>query len=249
MISIIIPVFNESMNIGWLIRHLRLHDKTGACEIIVVDGGSTDDTPEIAEAEGAFVYQSSVRRRAAQMNLGASKAKGNILYFVHADSRPPETYVRDILHCTAKGDHLGCYRLRFNSRLRMLKFNAWYTRFNGAFSGGGDQSLFVLKPVFDLLEGFDENRPIMEDFDFVRRAKRGHRFCVMKGDILISARKYESNGYLRVNAVNLIVMTLDLLRVSPQRIDNLYRKLLRPYPVQREHQLQNAKEHNQFMNS
>lgn len=227
-ISVIIPTLNESARIGRLIRYLHQHGGSHLLEVIIVDGGSHDDTMELASNEGARVFMSEVSNRGSQMNIGAKRANGSILYFLHADALPPANYAEEILNYVAKGNHLGCYRLRFNSPHFLLRINGWYTRFNGKLSGGGDQSLFILKNVFESLDGFDEYRAIMEDFHFVRKAKRNYRFCVMKGEILVSARKYENNGYFRVNISNAAVVILNRLGVPPGILAKLYKKMLRP---------------------
>jgi rSAM/selenodomain-associated transferase 2 len=227
-ISVIIPTLNEAENISGLIKHLQEFGGSHLHEVIVVDGGSYDDTLEQAVAQKARVFLSEKKNRAFQMNLGANRAKGDILYFIHADALPPKTFAKDIVDCAVKGHHLGCYRLRFNSSHPMLKFNSWYTRFNGYFSGGGDQSLFILKDVFNSIGGYDESRSIMEDFDLVRRAKKKFTFCVMPKEIVVSARKYNNNSYLRVNISNLLMLTLNSLHFPNHKLAKMYRRMLRP---------------------
>ena len=128
-ISIIIPTLNEAQNIGSLVRHLKNSADKNLLEIIVVDAQSTDNTEGVASAAGAKVVQSPKRSRAAQMNFGAKNATGEVLYFVHADCFPPTTFVHDIEQAVLNGFPLGCYRYRFDSRIFLLKINAFFTQF------------------------------------------------------------------------------------------------------------------------
>ena len=129
-ISIIIPTHNEAASIGKLIAYLQLHGKENIAEIIVSDGGSSDETFAIAEQAGAVAYLSPQQGRAAQMNYGGGKATGDLLYFVHADSFPPVSFATDILEAVNNGFDFGRYRTRFDSTNLLLKINAWFTRFN-----------------------------------------------------------------------------------------------------------------------
>ncbi len=146
-----------------------------------MDGGSTDATVAEATAAGAMVLISSRKGRAAQMNAGAAMAKADILYFLHADSVPPETFVNDILNTVAQGFISGCYRLQFDYRHWFLQANAWFTRFDVNAVRFGDQSLFVTKAVFLKTGGFNEGHIVMEDQEIIRRIRRYGRFKIMNG--------------------------------------------------------------------
>ena len=130
MISIIIPTYNEADSIGNLVFALQQHKTDKDVEIIVCDGGSTDETVCIATMAGAKTYLSPVKGRAVQMNYGASQASGEILYFIHADTLPPQTYATDIAKAIKQGYQCGRYHTRFNSSAFMLKINAFFTRFD-----------------------------------------------------------------------------------------------------------------------
>jgi GT2 family glycosyltransferase len=107
-----------------------------------------------------------------------------------------------------------------------LKVNSWFTRFDGVFSGGGDQTLFIKKALFEDLNGFDEKYIIMEDFDLVRRIRQKTEFRIIPKSIKVSARKYENNSWLRVQLVNLTVFIYFLSNKQPSKIKNLYCRLL-----------------------
>src|SRR3954452_15423941 len=115
MLSIIIPTYNETQNIGQLIEYLQKAGDKAAMEIIVSDGGSLDATIAVAKDAGAKAMLSPVKGRAAQMNYGASVAKGDILYFIHADTFPPDSFINDINMAVSQGYDLGRYRTRFDS--------------------------------------------------------------------------------------------------------------------------------------
>lgn len=160
------------------------------------------------------------------MNLGAKVARGNTLYFVLADTTPIATFCEDIQIARLKGYRAGCYRYRFDSQKILLKINSWATRFNGLFSGGGDQTLFISKRFFEELGGFDPQFCIMEDFDLVRKIKRKTKFYIIPKSIRVSARKYEKNSWLWVQSVNLYVFLKFHLGTSPKEIKSIYLKFL-----------------------
>jgi len=202
-ISLIIPVIDEAENLEKLLPFLKKYGGKHLREIIVVDGGSTDRSAEVINTHGA-VSVASPKGRALQMNKGAAVAKGSILYFVHADTRPPHSFAEDILHYTKEGFDLGCYRFRFDTDKWYFKINNYFTRFNRLWCRGGDQTLYVKADLFRELQGFDESYVIMEEYDFLERATKNHDLKIMPKDVLVSARKYEENGYFRVQWANYI---------------------------------------------
>ena len=225
-ISVIIPTYNEAITIGRLVQQLRHHGGSKVKEILVVDAQSTDGTGEAARQAGATALKSPKLGRAAQMNYGASIASGDVLYFIHADVSIHPDYILDIEESINAGYAAGCYRLRFDSTKLLLRFNSYGTRFAGLMSRGGDQTLFITRPLFDRLGGFNERFVIMEDFDIIVRIRQQARFCIIPKDVLVSARKYDTNSWLRVQLANLTAFTLFFLGVSPQRIARTYKVLL-----------------------
>lgn len=224
-LSIIIPTYNESENIQRLVLQLQksIHENY---EIIVCDGGSTDDTESKAQELGVQFYTSQKKGRAQQLNFGASKSKGNILYFVHADTLPPQSYFEDIEKAIAEGFKIGCYRFQFDSDRRMLKFNAYCTRFDRLMCRGGDQSLFITRDLFDKLNGYCEQHKVMEDYDIIVRARQTEAFKIIPKNVIVSARKYDYNSYLKVNIANLLVFMMYYAKADHDRIINVYKKLL-----------------------
>lgn len=227
MISIIIPAYNEEGQIGKTIGLVKqTGDGKDVAEIIVADGGSGDATCREATDAGAVVLVSARKGRAAQMNYGASVAKGNILYFLHADSIPPSGFTADIRAAVHKGYMSGCYRLQFDHRHWFLQANSWFTRFDVNAVRFGDQSLFVVREVFQKSGGFREDLLMMEDQEIIRRLKKQGRFIVMKGAVTTSARKYMDNGIYRMQGIFFRIWFLYYMGYSQERLLNLYRKLI-----------------------
>ncbi len=227
-ISVIIPTFNEEKNIGPLVEYLRNEGGHTLQEIIVADGGSQDKTAELAQKAGAVVVVSPKKGRAAQMNYGVSFATAEILYFVHADARPPKSFVADIQAAVGEGYFSGCYRFRFDSDKTILKLNNYLTHLNILTARGGDQTLFITRRLFDELDGFDEYYVIMEEYDLLRRlwGKNRKVFKIIPKDVFVSARKYDTNSWARVQLANLVAMTLFRCGASPTRIAGTYKKML-----------------------
>lgn len=200
-ISVIIPMLNEAENIGRLLQHLI--DNTqykNKLEIIVVDGGSTDNSVEIVEKfnQKNFKLINSAKGRAKQMNIGAKAATGTILYFLHADSFPPKHFDYFILNTIHKGNNAGCFRLKFDSNHWWLLLAGWLTQFNFKGCRGGDQSLFITKDLFNKIGGYDEAYIIYEDNIFISKLYKLKQFTVINKPIITSARLYKKHGVFKL---------------------------------------------------
>lgn len=225
-ISIIIPTFNESANIGRLINSIKIINPE--VEIIISDSpNSIDDTYEIAKNLDTIALKSPQKGRATQMNHGAKYATGEILYFVHADTQLHPDFVQDIQNAINQGYELGCYRYVFDSKNLLLKINAFCTRFDKIWCRGGDQTLFITRNAFDELGGFRDDYLIMEDYEFIIRAKKHFKFKIIPKNVVVSARKYEKNSYFRVQLANLKVMRMFLSgKFSQSEMQETYKKML-----------------------
>lgn len=225
--SIIIPTLNEEQYIdrtlGRLNRMLELVDH----EIIIVDAGSLDRTIEIASTYGVDILASPKQCRATQLNLGAKHATGDILYFLHADVLPNADCIKKIEQAIADGKYAGCFSYQFDSPRLLLKINSRATRSDSLLCGGGDQTLFIKRSLFEEMNGFNEEYVIMEDFELTQRLRKKNAFTVIPHDVIVSARKYDKNSYLRVQIANLVVFTMFKMGIAPKKMAQYYGALLR----------------------
>jgi rSAM/selenodomain-associated transferase 2 len=221
-ISIIIPVFNEAAKIQETLT--RVIDTTNV-EVIVVDGGSRDETVEIAKSLGVKVISANPGR-ASQMNAGAVVAKGNILLFLHADTLLPTNF--DTLICSALQDTktiAGAFELRIDSQLRGLRFIEKMVNGRSSFFAlpYGDQAIFLKAAIFEQVGGFP-NLPIMEDFELMRHLKREGRITILPASVITSGRRWQKLGVVKTTLINQLVIGGYFLGVSPDKLVNFYRR-------------------------
>ncbi|MEJ7741045.1 MAG: TIGR04283 family arsenosugar biosynthesis glycosyltransferase [Chitinophagaceae bacterium] len=227
MISVIIPTFNEEAQIAKTIRWIRRNgNEQLITEIIVPDGGSTDTTFQKARDAGALAVVCPRKGRAAQMNYGASFAKGTVLYFLHADTLPPVNFTEDILQAVSANRCAGCFMLSFDHNHWFLKANCWFTRFNVDAVRFGDQSLFVRRDIFMNAGKFNESLVVLEDQELIKRLKKRCAFIVVKKQVITSARKYLQNGVYRTQGVFFVIYLMYRLGYSQQKLVSTYRKLI-----------------------
>lgn len=225
-LSIIIPTLNEENNIARLLDFLT-QPQYAYAQIIVVDGGSQDNTVEVTKSyKNVECFATSLASRAKQMNFGAEKAREEFLYFIHADVMPLPSFTEDIAAAIEEGYHFGCYRFKFDKDHPALRFNAFFTRFNRMFCRGGDQTMFISQTLFTKHKGFDPYYCIMEDFDFIRRVRKKEKFKIIPKSVVVSARKYDHNSYFKVNMINLVSYWMFMLGKSPEFIRKFYKRNL-----------------------
>lgn len=221
-ISIVIPTLNEAGNIREAIATTQ---PSTNIEVIVIDGGSQDDTVEIAESLGVKVIPSSPGR-ASQMNAGAVAASGEILLFLHADTRLPTNF--DVMVRTALQKPrtvAGAFALRIDAPLLSLRWVEWGVKWRSHFwqIPYGDQAIFLTKEVFQQIGKFPE-LPIMEDFELIRRLKRTGNIVIIPVPVVTSARRWLQKGVFQTTLLNQIVIIAYLLGVSPEQIRSWYRQ-------------------------
>ncbi len=224
-LSVIIPTYNEADYIRSVINHLR-DNLSNDAEVIVVDGGSTDETLKIVEELGIQFVSSPIKMRAAQMNLGASHASGDILYFLHADSYPPVSFEMDIKTSSAQYQ-AGFFWIKFDWDHWLLQFSGWLAKFNINAFRFGDQSMYIAKELFEKIAGFDDQYQVCEDNEIVYRIRKHTKITVIQKRIISSARKYRKIGAWRLQWVYLQIYSLYRLGLSQQKLFNIYRKKVR----------------------
>lgn len=219
-ISIIIPTLNEAENIK---EAIAITQPSTNVEVIVVDGGSRDDTVKIAQSLGVKVISSSPGR-AMQMNAGAVAASGDILLFLHADTCLPTGFDEMLRTALQQSETVaGAFKLRINASLLSLRWVEWGVNVRSHFCQMpyGDQAIFLTKKVFQEIGGFPELL-IMEDFELMRRLKRIGRIVIIPTPVLTSARRWLKKGVFKTTLLNQVVIIAYLLGVSPERIYRWY---------------------------
>jgi rSAM/selenodomain-associated transferase 2 len=220
-ISVIIPSLNEAETITEAIRSA----KSGApdVEVIVVDGGSADGTVAVAEGLGATTI-SAERGRGAQMDAGASASTGEVLLFLHADSRLPDAWqhkVQEVM--AAPGVVAGGFRLSIDSTNRALAIVAAGANLRARALGliYGDQAIFASKESF-LRAGGYAKLPLMEDVYCVKKLRELGRVVLIDETVRTSARRWEGNSILRCTLRNWWLLALWFAGLSPERLHGWY---------------------------
>lgn len=221
IVTIIIPVYNEEENIGSTLHSLG---SAQGLEIVVVDGGSSDRTRDIAAQHGAMVMETE-KGRARQMNVGAAAARGDILLFLHGDTRLPNEFMAAVEETMTSGKWLaGAFRLGIDGSGVGLRLIAKLANLRARMLGlpYGDQGLFLKRVDFIELGGYPE-LPIMEDFCLVRGLRKKGRIRLLAETALTSDRRWRQLGILRTTLLNQLMVAGFLLGAAPDRLARLYR--------------------------
>ncbi len=196
MLSIVVPVLNEAAVLPTLFESLAPIRARGA-EVLIVDGGSRDNSMAVAQA-GADVVISAPQGRAAQMNAGAAAAHGDTLLFLHADTYLPVDTLDAIKRARNNGARWGYFGLDIRSRHPMLRVVArmatWRSRVSRIATG--DQAIFVECGLYDECGGFPD-LPLMEDIALSRRLRSVSEPTCLRSCVSTSARRWESKGVIR----------------------------------------------------
>jgi rSAM/selenodomain-associated transferase 2 len=220
-VSVIVPMLNEASAITRTLETIR--KGTPDAEIIVVDGGSTDQSVELAGPRCDVIILAP-RGRALQMNAGAGRASGDALVFVHADTMVPVTFASDIEAALADPAVVGGrfdVRLDDSHPLCVLIGTLINLRSRISRTGTGDQAIFVRKNIFESLGGFPD-LPVCEDLDFARRLKRTGRVACLRTKVTTSARRWRKGGIMRTVMRMWTIRLLYLGGVSPVRLARMY---------------------------
>jgi rSAM/selenodomain-associated transferase 2 len=223
MISVIIPALNEERSIGGCIS--RIKEEKSASEIIVADGGSSDRTKEIVTGFSDVRFVSSEKGRGLQMNSGAARAKGEILLFLHADTRLEpgwSTALRSALDSDDKPAG-GAFSFRIDNpsaryrivealvALRCLLLKTPY----------GDQCIFVRRTTFEKIGGYPAI-PLMEDIELVRTLKKAGKIVILRHKAYTDSRRWEKKGILQTYFSNQFLRILYMCGVSPRILAERY---------------------------
>jgi rSAM/selenodomain-associated transferase 2 len=193
-LSIVVPILNEAQQLPELFAHL-LPMKLAGCEIVFVDGGSSDGSARLAKDAGYEVVASEVGR-ARQMNAGAAVAEGDVLLFLHADTRLPEAAQYHVLHALDGGHHCwGRFDVCITGRPFMLRVVAWMMNWRSRLTGmaTGDQAIFVRRNAFEQLHGYPD-QPLMEDVELCKRLKALSSPACLAQCVTTSGRRWEARG-------------------------------------------------------
>ena len=220
LISIIIPTLNEAPSIVQTLGRLR---QDGECELIVVDGGSADRTAELARLHADLVV-TAPRGRARQMNTGAREARGEVLLFLHADTRLPPQFPKLLTQVLNDPYVVGG---RFDVRLdadgwpfrmieTMMNLRSRLTRIST-----GDQAIFVRRRVFQEIGGYPD-LVLMEDVEFSRKLKRVGKIACVPERVVTSARRWQQNGVFRTMVRMWILRFCHFIGVPASRLREFY---------------------------
>ncbi|HSL04399.1 MAG TPA: TIGR04283 family arsenosugar biosynthesis glycosyltransferase [Nitrospiraceae bacterium] len=230
-ISVIIPTLNEERTITATLAHTA---SLGFDELIVVDGGSTDETPALLESYRLSAQSSALSPvqwvtapagRARQMNEGAKASRGEILLFLHADTRLPSD-ANTVINTALVDRRMvgGWFDVRFDHPSMwgaiISKAMNWRSRLSGLATG--DQALFVRRPIFEQMGGFADI-PLMEDIEFSRRLKRKGATAALSATVLTSFRRWEQHGPLRTILLMWTLRFLYWVGISPSYLVQWYK--------------------------
>jgi len=219
-VSVVIPALNEAANIKATIKSAMHED----AEIIVVDGGSSDNTVEIASSSGVRVV-TGPRGRAVQQNLGAKAATGRVLLFLHADTLLPTGYINHIFEILMDRKTVAsAFRFKTNLDHPSMKVIELVANIRSRYLKlpYGDQGLFILKSVFESVGGFPKV-PVAEDLFLIRRLSKYGRIKITPAHALTSARRWQTLGLFRTTLINHIILVGCCLGVSPGVLASMYR--------------------------
>ena len=221
-LSVVVPALDEAANLARLLPDLRR--AWPDIEVIVVDGGSRDGTTDVVRGRPGVRLLQGARGRARQMNSGARQAGGDVLLFLHADTRLPDGAPGAIAAALADPAVVGGrFDVRFDSRRRVLGMVAWFmnARSRATSICTGDQAIFVRRAAFEAEGGYPDI-PLMEDIELCRRLRARGRLAALRARVTTSARKWEREGPLRTIGLMWALRLLYFCGVAPARLHRWY---------------------------
>jgi rSAM/selenodomain-associated transferase 2 len=221
-VSIVIPVLDEADNLRDLLPTLAR--RWPRAEVVVVDGGSRDAGADVVRLHPGVAWMVSAPGRARQMNAAAGATRGDVLVFLHADTRLPDGALEAVQAALADPAVVGGrFDVAFDSARPIMRVTAALMNVRSRLSGiaTGDQTVFVRRAVFEALGGFPDI-PLMEDVEFSRRLKRRGPLACLRRRVTTSARKWEREGPLRTVLLMWSLRLLYFLGASPWRLHRWY---------------------------
>ena len=220
-ISIIIPALNEADSIGKTLDALKSFEDENI-EIILVDGGSRDETVSIAENYNVKILRSR-RGRGRQLQIGGDAAGGEILWFLHADTIAPPNAVFEIKRAL-ENPHIagGNFTIRFDGERFAAKFlTRLYPKLNLLGLIYGDSAIFVRREAYEEIGGF-KDYPIFEDLDFIERLRRAGEIVTLQSTVTTSSRRFERKSFVLTFLRWMILQGLYWLGVPPEILLKIY---------------------------
>ncbi|MEW6267944.1 MAG: TIGR04283 family arsenosugar biosynthesis glycosyltransferase [Thermodesulfobacteriota bacterium] len=220
-ITVIVPALDEAHEIEHALRSARAAQ---VVELLVVDGGSADDTVARARALADQVLDAP-RGRALQMNAGAARARGDVLLFLHADTRLPAGFADAVERAVGRGAIAGRFDVELRGAHPFLPAVAWLMNQRSRWTGisTGDQAIFVRRDVFARLGGFAPI-PLMEDVELSARLRRTGKLAALRERVSTSARRWEDEGVLRTIVLMWRLRLAYACGASPDRLAEAYRR-------------------------
>ena len=219
-ISVIIPVLDEANCLDGLLATLCAES---GLEVIVVDGGSSDHSLLVAGKYRSVKCVRSPAGRGIQLNQGAALAKGDILWFLHADSQLSMSWKSQIIEALAQPQIVaGCFRLQFDDPHWLLRVFGFFSRWNHPLVTYGDQGYFMKRAVFEEAGGF-KDYPFLEDLEIQCRLRKLGKWYKSSLPVITSARRFKTMGILRQQLKNIGIVALYLAGASPFWLCRFYK--------------------------
>ncbi|WP_339079726.1 TIGR04283 family arsenosugar biosynthesis glycosyltransferase [Pseudomonas sp. TMP9] len=223
LLSVVIPVRNEAQALPFLLDDLSALGAAGA-ELIVVDGGSTDGTCEVAHGRVDQLLKTGPGR-AVQMNAGAAKARGTYLWFLHADTRVSAEAISRLQHTLASRPLWGRFDVHLSPAGPALRLIGWMINLRSRLTGiaSGDQGIFVDRACFDALGGY-AHIPLMEDLQLCRRLKAQARPHCLRPPLITSSRRWLQHGVWRTVLLMWCLRLAYYAGANPEKLARQYRR-------------------------
>ncbi|VAW93181.1 Glycosyl transferase, family 2 [hydrothermal vent metagenome] len=220
-ISIIIPVINEATSIINFLKPLQYYRNKGH-ELILVDGGSHDDTLKLSQNYVDQTFSSKLGR-AAQMNFGAKHANNTILLFLHSDTYLPNSADTIIINALTKNKIWGRFNVELSNNRFIFRTIAWLMNLRSKITklATGDQAIFINKKIFNNIKGYPDI-PLMEDIALCKNLRKKYSCVCLSNKIITSSRRWEKNGIYHTIILMWRIRALYYFGVSPKRLAELY---------------------------